>query len=72
MRTRIADARIHTSEGLETKSIKTSYSAAAGTAYITFDNVKVPIENVLGKVGGGFPVIMYNFNHEVGASIGVH
>jgi alkylation response protein AidB-like acyl-CoA dehydrogenase len=29
-------------EGVETKAIKTSYSPAAGTAYVTFDNVKVP------------------------------
>ena len=50
--------------GLETKSIKTSYSSAAGTSYITYENVKVPVENLLGKEGGGFPVIMYNFNHE--------
>lgn len=35
-------------EGVETKSIKTSYSPTAGTAYITFDKVKVPVENVLG------------------------
>lgn len=28
------------------------------------ENVKVPVENLLGKEGGGFPVIMYNFNHE--------
>lgn len=27
-------------EGVETKIIKTSYSSAAGTAYISFDNVK--------------------------------
>lgn len=51
-------------EGVETKYIKTSYSKAAGTAYITFENVKVPVENLLGKEGGGFQVIMYNFNHE--------
>lgn len=50
--------------GVETKQIKTSYSSAAGTSYIIFENVKVPIENLLGKEGGGFPVIMYNFNHE--------
>ncbi|TPX72950.1 hypothetical protein SpCBS45565_g00388 [Spizellomyces sp. 'palustris'] len=55
---------IERSEGLETKAIKTSYSAAAGTAYITFENVKVPVENLLGKEGQGFQVIMYNFNHE--------
>ncbi|KAJ3015378.1 hypothetical protein HKX48_004646 [Thoreauomyces humboldtii] len=55
---------IERGDGLETKPIKTSYSAAAGTAYITFENVKVPVENLLGKEGGGFQVIMFNFNHE--------
>ncbi|KAL7422285.1 hypothetical protein Q5752_002931 [Cryptotrichosporon argae] len=51
-------------EGVETKQIKTSYSTAAGTAYITFDNVKVPAENVLGPEDGGLLVILSNFNHE--------
>ncbi|KAJ3199408.1 hypothetical protein HDU82_000440 [Entophlyctis luteolus] len=55
---------IERSDGLETKQMKTSYSSAAGTAYITYDNVKVPVENLIGKEGGGFPVIMFNFNHE--------
>ncbi|KAL2913977.1 hypothetical protein HK105_206568 [Polyrhizophydium stewartii] len=50
--------------GLETKRIKTSYSGAAGTSYITMENVKVPVENLLGREGMGFQVIMYNFNHE--------
>ncbi|KAK4048618.1 hypothetical protein OIO90_005788 [Microbotryomycetes sp. JL221] len=51
-------------EGVETKLIKSSYSSAAGTAYITFDNVKVPVENLLGKEGKGIYVILSNFNHE--------
>lgn len=51
-------------EGVETKPIKTSYSSAAGTAYITFDNVKVPNENMLGPENGGLLVILSNFNHE--------
>ncbi|KAI9499666.1 acyl-CoA dehydrogenase/oxidase [Zychaea mexicana] len=55
---------IERSEGLETKPIKTSYSPSAGTAYITLENVKVPVENLLGKEGAGFQVIMSNFNHE--------
>ncbi|KAL0954473.1 hypothetical protein HGRIS_003443 [Hohenbuehelia grisea] len=50
--------------GVETKQIKTSYSTTAGTAYITFDNVRVPVENTLGEVGGGIFVILSNFNHE--------
>lgn len=44
--------------GVETKQIKTSYSTTAGTAYITFDNVKVPMENTLGEDGGGIFVIL--------------
>ncbi|KAL4268591.1 acyl-CoA dehydrogenase family protein [Pleurotus pulmonarius] len=51
-------------EGVETKPIKTSYSPAAGTAFITFENVKVPVENTLGPVGGGLFVMLSNFNHE--------
>lgn len=45
-------------EGVETKGIKSSYSSAAGTAYITFDNVLVPVENLLGKEGKGIYVIL--------------
>ena len=49
---------------MSTKPIKTSYSPSAGTAYITFDNVKVPVENTLGEEGGGIFVMLSNFNHE--------
>jgi len=55
---------IERSEGVETKLVKTSYSATAGSAYVTFDNVKVPVENTLGQEGGGIFVILSNFNHE--------
>jgi len=51
-------------EGVSTKPIKTSYSPAAGTAYINFENVKVPVENTLGPEDGGLVVILSNFNHE--------
>ncbi|KAF8674029.1 Acyl-CoA dehydrogenase NM domain-like protein [Rhizoctonia solani] len=51
-------------EGVETKPIKTSYSASAGTAYVTFDKVRVPIENTLGEEDGGLYVLLSNFNHE--------
>jgi alkylation response protein AidB-like acyl-CoA dehydrogenase len=37
---------------------------ASGTTYITFEDVKVPVENLIGKEGNGFKYIMYNFNHE--------
>lgn len=55
---------IERSEGVETKLIKTSYSTVAGTTFIAFDNVKVPVENLLGKENQGIYVILSNFNHE--------
>jgi alkylation response protein AidB-like acyl-CoA dehydrogenase len=51
-------------ERVETTQIKTSYSTTAGTAFVKFDNVKVPVENLLGVEDQGFKVIMTNFNHE--------
>ncbi|KAF7310093.1 Acyl-CoA dehydrogenase [Mycena indigotica] len=50
--------------GVETKPIKTAYSSAAGTAFVTFDNVLVPFENQLGQDGKGLHVILANFNDE--------
>ncbi|CAD6568700.1 MAG: hypothetical protein CYPHOPRED_002813 [Cyphobasidiales sp. Tagirdzhanova-0007] len=49
---------------VETKLIKTSYSTSAGTAYIVFDNTKVPVGNMLGQENKGLLVILSNFNHE--------
>ncbi|KAF8650967.1 hypothetical protein AX16_005003 [Volvariella volvacea WC 439] len=51
-------------EGVSTKQIKTSYSSVAGTAFVTFDKVRVPVSNTLGPVGQGLQVILSNFNHE--------
>ena len=51
-------------EGVTTTPIKTSYSTAAGTTFIEFDNVKVPTDHLLGQEDNGFVVIMANFNHE--------
>lgn len=51
-------------DAVETSKIKTSYSTAAGTAFVQFDHVKVPVENLLGEEHKGFIVIMSNFNHE--------
>lgn len=49
---------------METEAIKTSYSAAAGTTFITFDSVKVLVKNLLGEENKGLHVILSNFNHE--------
>jgi len=37
---------------------------SSGTTYITFEDVKVPVSNLIGKEGKGFQLIMKNFNHE--------
>ncbi|TLS30723.1 hypothetical protein PpBr36_02774 [Pyricularia pennisetigena] len=55
---------IERGEGVETQQMKTSYSRAAGTTYITFDNVKVPAGHLLGEENKGIYVILSNFNHE--------
>lgn len=51
-------------EGVDTKQIKTSYGTTAGTSYVTFDNVKIPNENMIGPENDGLRVILANFNHE--------
>lgn len=40
--------------GVTTTPHKTSYSSAAGTAYVKFDNVYVPVGNLLGKENEGW------------------
>ncbi|KAJ3116453.1 hypothetical protein HDU96_009616 [Phlyctochytrium bullatum] len=34
------------------------------TTDVVYENVKVPVENLIGEENKGFPVIMANFNHE--------
>jgi len=50
--------------GVTTRKMKCSGVWSSGTTYITFDDVKVPKENLLGKENKGFSYIMQNFNHE--------
>ncbi len=40
------------------------FYCAGTTAYITFDEVRVPVENLIGEEHRGFKYIMQNFNHE--------
>eukprot|EP00392_Amoebophrya_sp_AT5.2_P015960 g16188.t1 len=55
---------VERTEGLTTRQISTSYSKAAGTALVMYDDVRVPVENLFGKENQGFKCIMANFNHE--------
>lgn len=50
--------------GVETRRMKTQGWWISNTAYVTFENVRVPVKNLIGKENDGFKSIMYNFNHE--------
>jgi len=50
--------------GVSTRRMDCQGVWSSATTYVTFEDVKVPVENVLGKVDKGFNVVMMNFNHE--------
>ncbi|KAK2752612.1 hypothetical protein FQN55_006725 [Onygenales sp. PD_40] len=50
--------------GVSTRKMDCQGVSTSGTTYITFEDVKVPVENLIGKENQGFKVIMMNFNHE--------
>lgn len=63
--------------GFSRRKLKTMGWWAANTAYLTFENVKVPKENLIGELNQGFRYIMENFNHEryvacVGSAVAGH
>ncbi|KAF3909577.1 hypothetical protein AA313_de0205623 [Arthrobotrys entomopaga] len=53
-----------TSPGVSVRKMDCQGVWSSGTTYITFEDVKVPVENLIGKENQGFKVIMTNFNHE--------
>ncbi|KAG9240726.1 acyl-CoA dehydrogenase/oxidase [Calycina marina] len=50
--------------GVSRRQMFNSGVSASGSTFITFDDVRVPCENLLHKEGRGFEVIMSNFNPE--------
>lgn len=52
------------SGGVSTRRMDCQGVLSSGTTYVTFEDVKVPVENLIGKENQGFKVIMTNFNHE--------
>ncbi|KAL4796796.1 acyl-CoA dehydrogenase/oxidase [Aspergillus venezuelensis] len=52
------------SGGVSTRRMDCQGVWSSGTTYVTFEDVKVPVENLIGKENQGFKVIMTNFNHE--------
>lgn len=51
-------------QGIQTKKMKCQGGWSGGTTFLLFENVRVPVENLIGKEGEGFKYIMINFNHE--------
>ncbi len=57
--------------GVTTRQMNCSGVWCSGTTYITFEDVKVPVKNLIGKENQGFLYVMYNFNHGLCALCGV-
>lgn len=47
-----------TMPGVATRHMQCSGVWASGTSYVTFEDVKVPVENIIGKENKGFKAIM--------------
>ncbi|KAI1299001.1 putative acyl-CoA dehydrogenase [Xylaria venustula] len=50
--------------GVNMRRLKVGGQGAGGTTYIELDEVKVPVENLIGTEGMGMRYVMTNFNHE--------
>lgn len=52
------------SEGLRTRKLDVISGPLSATTFVTFEDVKVPVEYLIGSEGDGFRQTMVNFNHE--------
>lgn len=52
------------SPGIEVEKIHNSGQNAGGASWVRLDNVRVPVDNLLGQENAGFKYIMTNFNKE--------
>ena len=50
--------------GVNMRKIVTAGGRTGGTTFIELDEVRVPVENLIGEEGQGMKYIMTNFNHE--------
>ena len=52
------------SPGVKVERMKLQGNWSAGTSVVTFEDVRVPANQMIGVEGGGFKAIVTNFNHE--------
>ncbi|KXN65249.1 acyl-CoA dehydrogenase NM domain-like protein [Conidiobolus coronatus NRRL 28638] len=50
--------------GVKTRTLEAMGLHGSGTAFVTFEDVKVPVGNLIGEAGNGFKTIVMNFNPE--------
>jgi alkylation response protein AidB-like acyl-CoA dehydrogenase len=50
--------------GIKTRIIEIGAGKLSATTFISFEDVEVPASFLIGQEGGGFKLIMSNFNHE--------
>lgn len=50
--------------GFSVRKVNIRDSNVSGTAYLDFDECKIPASNLIGKLHQGFKLVMFNFNHE--------
>ncbi|KAL1961161.1 hypothetical protein VTO42DRAFT_3106 [Malbranchea cinnamomea] len=51
-------------EGIRTRKIEIGAGGLSATTYVIMEDVKVPVEYLVGTEGQGFKYVMSNFNHE--------
>ena len=52
------------SPGFSVRKLETQFDSCHHTTYITLEDVKVPVQNLIGEENTGFMQILLNFNHE--------
>eukprot|EP00996_Jenningsia_fusiforme_P001715 NODE_2580_length_1163_cov_12.624776_g2359_i0.p1 GENE.NODE_2580_length_1163_cov_12.624776_g2359_i0~~NODE_2580_length_1163_cov_12.624776_g2359_i0.p1 ORF type:complete len:290 (-),score=60.35 NODE_2580_length_1163_cov_12.624776_g2359_i0:294-1034(-) len=50
--------------GIHIRKMETQFDNAHSTTFITLEDVRVPVKNLIGPENGGFILLMNNFNHE--------
>ncbi len=51
-------------KGVSVRKMETQFDNAHSTTFITFEDVEVPVNHLIGEENSGFMLILTNFNHE--------